>query len=474
MGSKKVEAIQPAPAARGVPVPAARGVHVLCIAAGAALVLDHLLTGVLLTPFLGAEAFVWANVLGSVLVALGIGTAAGEVLGKAAGGPPRGGFRLVALAGILIVLATWALPVVARAVLDRDPDSPWAPSLVIATLTVLPGVLLVAVVPAVVETATPEDAGATAILVRRALRRLSLAMLGGTASLALAAWPLRHAEEARIHLQLYGLGALLVVLGAVGMGGPGRAIAFTLLAALAGVVFGKKSEIHDERYQAALSEAFVLHGAGRYYAETCPDHVITGTELQRKLDEARKRLKGNDRKIAVLLVVETLRTLGPLNLSGTGLKGLLQIYLPEASKPLILPFIEQIASVQSDGKKMHLKIVRSTEDGHAHFRLPAKDGTEQEYEIEDDFDLTVLEPDARTTKIEIGPQVISRAGLFEFNDTVKTPFRCKNVALWVDACLLALTVENGPDTVILSASAQASVGKVQTRVLQTIDKATVK
>jgi hypothetical protein len=295
-------------------------------------------------------------------------------------------------------------------------------------------------------------------------------MLGGTGGVALCSFALRHADEAKVWAQLYGLGGALLVLGLVGLSGKGRAVGITAIAALCGLVFGAKSEIQKPEYETALSEAFVLRGAGRYYAETAPEHVLSGTDLERHLAQARKRLKGDDKKIAVLLVVETLKTLGPLNLSGSGLRGLLDIYLPPESKPLILPFVEQIAQVQSDGKKLHMKIARSNEDGHAHFKIPGKEG-DQEFEILDDFDLTVLTPNDWTTRLEIGPQVTEKAGLFEFNDTVRTPFRCKHVALWVDASLLSLTVENNTDRVILSASAQASVGKVQQRVLQTVEKA---
>jgi hypothetical protein len=444
--------------------------------AGAALVSQHLLTGVLLAPFLGGEAFVWGNVLGSLIVSLGLGMLGGELVSSLFGGAPRSGYRIVAVAGVLVALATWASPRVARAVLDRDPDSPWAPAIVLGALTVLPGVLLASVVPGMIEAALSRETGSPRALARTAVRRFALAMAGGVLGLAVSSPSIRHADEALVWAQLYGLGGLLVALALVGLGAPGRILALTAATAAAGLVLGSPSEVQKPEFQAALSEAFVLRGAGRYYAETCPDHVLSGTELERRLDAAKKRLQGNDKKIAVLLVVETLKTLGPLNLSGTGLKGLLDIYLPQESKPLILPLVERIASVQStgDGRKIHIKITRSNEDGHAHFTIPGQDQKVQEFEILDDFDLSIVTPDERTTKLEIGPQLVDKAGVFEFNDTIRTPFKCKNVALWVDASLLALTVENGEDRVTLAASAQASVGKVQSRVLQTIDKSLVK
>ena len=66
--------------------------------------------------------------------------------------------------------------------------------------------------------------------------------------------------------------------------------------------------------------------------------------------------------------------------------------------------------------------------------------------------------------------MVDKAGLFEFNDTIRTPFKCKNVFAWVDASLLSLTVENGQQQVVVSARAQASISDVKTRVLQVIDK----
>jgi hypothetical protein len=454
--------------------PPARGARVLCLCAGGALVLQHLLMGVVLSPFLGSDAFVWGNVLGSLVVSLGLGMLAGEVLGRLFGGNPRAGYRILALAGLLVALGAWASPIVARFALDMDPDSPWAPAMALGALTVLPGVLLAAVLPGMVEASVRDETGSAQKLARSAMKRFSLAMLGGIVGLAIASWSLRHADDAKLWAQLYALGALLVGLALVGLGGPGRGLAITAAVGVGTLISLSPSEIQYPRFQAALTEAFEMRGAGRYYAETCPDHVLTGTELARRLKAASKRLDQRDRKIAVLLVVETLKTLGPLNLSGSGLKNLLDIYLPQESKPLILPFVDKIASVQSDGKKIHMKITRSNEDGHAHFSIPGKDDEWQEFEILDDFDLILTYPDEHTTKLEIGPQVIHPAGFFEWNDTITTPFKCKNVSLFVDASLLALTVENGTDQVILSAVGQAKIGKIRTKALQVIDKSLVK
>jgi hypothetical protein len=301
-------------------------------------------------------------------------------------------------------------------------------------------------------------------------------MLGGVVGLGVASIGLRHAEETLIWQRLCGLGAALGLLGALGLGTPGRVATGLAGAGLAALLFLRPSEIQGAEFRAALRDAFDQYSAGRYYALTAPPHALSGTELERRLSEARRRLQGADGQIAILVVVETLKTLGPVNVSGQGLHGLLDLYLPSSSKRLVLPFIDQIAGVTSDGRRLRFRIVRSPEDGYAHFKIPGKEGEEQEFEVRGDFDLAITTSGARdeVTRLEVGPQTLEKAGAFEVNDTLRSPVVCKNVSLWIDACLLSVTVENEPDRVLVKAAAQASIGKVQTKLLQTIDKASIR
>lgn len=458
-----------------LPPPSVPGARVLALAAGCALAAQHVLTGLLATPFFGSEAFFWANVLGAFLLSAALGFALGDKASTLVGGAPRGPWRLLGLGSALVTLATWALPVVARAMLDRDPDSPLAPAATLLPVLVLPGFFLAAVVPASIPgVGAPIEPGKNPIAVAHlALRRFSLALLGGVLGLALVSYGLLHAEKAKVWAQLMGLGAGFVALAAFGLGRVGRVLAAVTLAVTAGLVFGRPSEIQSPEFEAALSDEAVLHGAGRYYARTADEHVLTGTELERKLGIAERRLQGADKKIAVLLVVETVKTMGPLNISGKGLKNLLDIYLPRESKPLILPFVDKIKAVHSDGHLFRFKIERE-QDGRAHFKVPgASEGELQEFAINDDFDLEVTSegPNDRVTKLTIGPQKVE-PGLI--HDTITTPLVCKNVALWIDASLLSITIDNQPQEVLLKASAQASVGAVQTKLLQSIDKAKVR
>ncbi|MBI3724047.1 hypothetical protein HY251_08870 [bacterium] len=453
-----------------------RGARLLCLVAGVALVVQHALTGLLSAPFFGGDAFVWGNVLGAFVVSLGVGTGFGDRLGALAGKASHRPWRLLALGGGLVYLATWALPLVARGVLDRDPDSPLAAAMTFAVILALPGSVLASIVPCVIGELGQDGPGDRLRIARIALRRFALAMLGGLGGLALASFVLRNAADLRVHLWLYGLGASLVAFALVGLGLYGRAAGCAALLLLGSLSFFEPSEIQTSEFRAALTDVLALRGPGIYYANRAEPHVISGTELERKLDIAKAKLKGNDKKIAVLLVVETLKTMGPLNLSGQGLKSLLDIYLPQQSKPLILPFVDRIESVQSDGRRMRFRIVRGL-DHCAHFKMPkgpAAPGEFHEFTITDDFELNVVVEgkEENITRLDIGPRHVE-PGIV--NDTIKTPFICNNVALgFVDACLLSLVVENGQDQVILRVQAQASVGKIQTQVLQVIEKGAVR
>lgn len=452
-----------------------RGGPALCFLAGVALVADHLLTGVLAMPFFGGHAFVWGNVLGAFVLALALGIGGGAPLGWLAGGPPRGSWRLVSLAGAAIVASTWAFPRVARHILDGSPDSLFAPGATFALVLSLPGACLAAAITSAIRADSGAGLSADAA-VKGALRKLAFAMLGGVVGLALASIGLRHSDQAPIWARLAGLGGALGLIGGLGLGTPGRVVMGVLGAGLVSLIVVRPSEVQGPEYRAALMDVFEPYSPGRYYALTAPPHVLTGTELERRLAAARHRLQGNDKKIAILVVIETLKALGPLNISGVGLKGLFDIYLPESSKRLVLPFIDQIAGVTSDGRRLKIRILRSPDDGYAHFKIPGENDAQQEFEIRDDFELAITSSGDRdsVTKLEIGPQLIEKAGTFGINDTVRSPIVCKNVALWIDACLLAVTVENRADLVSVRASAQASIGKLQSQVLQTIDKASVK
>jgi hypothetical protein len=87
-----------------------------------------------------------------------------------------------------------------------------------------------------------------------------------------------------------------------------------------------------------------------------------------------------------------------------------------------------------------------------------------------DFEIDMHEGGTPTEKLDtltILPQT-THPGIV--NDTTETFVVCENVALFLDAWLHAIEVENRTDRVIVRARAQAKIGGVQTQTLQTIDK----
>ena len=75
-----------------------------------------------------------------------------------------------------------------------------------------------------------------------------------------------------------------------------------------------------------------------------------------------------------------------------------------------------------------------------------------------------------TWRLEFGPRTTDKAGLFELNDTIRTPIRLPDIALWVDASLHALIVEDYPTHVVLKAEAQGDIGGVKVVEVKVIQK----
>ena len=73
-------------------------------------------------------------------------------------------------------------------------------------------------------------------------------------------------------------------------------------------------------------------------------------------------------------------------------------------------------------------------------------------------------------QLDIGPQLLDKAGLFDVYDRRRTPVMLPNVVLWVDACLLGLTLEDYPEQVVIKATAQGSIGDVQTIEVKALAK----
>ena len=71
---------------------------------------------------------------------------------------------------------------------------------------------------------------------------------------------------------------------------------------------------------------------------------------------------------------------------------------------------------------------------------------------------------------ERDPLTTVKAGIFDLHDTYRTPLRVLKVALWIDASLLGIVLEDYPDQVVVKALAQGEIGAVQTVDVQAIPK----
>jgi hypothetical protein len=444
---------------------------ILPIVAGAVLASWVVIAGLLGTAFFNAGAAYWANVIGGLALALGFGYGLGDRLGVIGGRSERTPGRLAIAAGAGVTLSAWALPLLARAILDRNPDSRFAAIFFALGAIALPGTLVATVVGATTQRPVGMDETAIGDRMQRTLpRRFALAMLGSVIGVALASATALGAVSERVYLFPYALGFLLVVAGAIATGAAGRVIAAALVAGLAGLILARPSEIQRRELLAALSEATGDAGAGLYYAtsELTPPEVLKGTKLERKLRVERRNV---DREISILLVIETLKRLGAATISGDGLRLTLELYLSDEAMEPVLPFLRRIASIRSNGMgHFWISILPEPHQDGARVTMVTEKGEPQSILFRKDFELDIKEERTSTETIDtltIEPQV-THPGLV--NDTIESYVVCENVALFLDAWLHAIEVDNKTDCVIVRAKAQAKIGGVQTATLQLIDK----
>src|SRR5262249_5837104 len=146
-------------------------------------------------------------------------------------------------------------------------------------------------------------------------------------------------------------GGTLLALGGAAGGGPSRVGALSLVAASTALVFVSPSEVQSTPFLNALADLTNPLGVGTYYAtsELTPPYVLNNTNVARWLKDAKGRLAERDRNIAILLILETLKRLGAMNISGDGLRQTLDLYLPGPSKTLVTPFLDKVTGIKSDG-----------------------------------------------------------------------------------------------------------------------------
>ncbi|MBX3467368.1 MAG: hypothetical protein KF878_10800 [Planctomycetes bacterium] len=447
------------------------GPRLLCFAGGAALSAFFVHVGLLATPFFGSGAFLWANVFACFLLALAAGFGLGDLIAIAAGrtNVERSAPRVAVAGGLLAWVAAWASPAVCRWALASDPEWTFAPALAIALTTLLPGALIAAIAPS--ELRARAGDGQAGDHGKGALRLMGLTSLGGITGIALSGPSLLRADEVDVWLHAYLCGALLAALGLAFLGNVARVGGALGLAGLIALSAVRPSEVQTAQFAVALKTAWREgQGAGLYYRRTLDKAVLNEDALRA---HAARVKAAEGEKAGVILACEMLMRLGEVTVSGEGLCRTLELLLPPDARPFILPFFEQIDSIRSDGRgNLALRIKRSRDEDGRRFTIPGeKPGEKVNFWYADDFTIHIIR-EGNIWRLEFGPLTTIKAGIFAIHDTYRTPLRVLRVALWIDASLLGIVLEDHADQVVVKAVAQGDVGGVRTIDVKAIPKET--
>jgi len=441
----------------------------LLLAAGAVAAGLHAVAGLMLTPFFGASPFFWAHVVASFPLSLALGILLGRPLRRRSA--PATPYRIGAIAGGLCAAVPIALAPCARAILDRNPDAPFAPALAVLVLVTLPAALATAVLPTLAR-AVARKRGLLPVIIASPGGALLVYAGGGVLGIAACAPALLRGADTPAWALLVGLGVALGIVASLGC--PGRQRVLWLGVVLgAGLACGASpSEVKSYEFQKALAQSWTLR-VGRYYLRTTGRRVLARTEVLEHWKRLRTEI-ASGKDVPAVLIVRTLERMGACRLTGEGLRQILDIYLPERAKAPIMPLLERIETVTSDGRgKVALSLRWDDEEEEIRVALPAGDGEETTFVFTRDPELTIHvdrgERDTVTT-ISFGPLEIERAGFFEANDTQKTPVRVEDAVLFFDAYLLDLSVVDAPETVTIVVRAQGSVGAPKDKIIKVFRK----
>lgn len=512
------------------------GVFVI-LAAGAALLGLHALGGLMLTPFFGATPIFWATVVLSAPLSLSLGLVAGQPAARLAARRPWVPNAIAAAAGLLVLAVPVVLAPLSRAILDRDPDSRIAAPLTVLILITIPSAAAAATLPGVVERTRPRPSNGgeqpkprpsgerTASRPSGGVRAsgsasgertrssasgeraspsgrtkpdapapeppppppprrsalstpgvpLLLFSLGGIGGIAACAPALLDPDRFQVWIPIWGFGWGLLLTGAFGLGQAFGSVVIILGAALVPVFLGQRNEVRDHAYEKAMKQAWRL-GVGRYYLDTAGRRVLDRSEVARKYAALHDSIAyASDKSIAAVLIVETLRTIGPATITGDGLREIFDLYLPVAVKPRVFPIVDKIAAVRSDGKgEIGFSLRRLAPDEDIEVTVPNEQGEPTTIVFTGDFTLSIhvdrVLDETRTT-VDFGPLEVEKAGFLSANDTFRTPVQIKDAALFFDAHLLGFNVISRKERVVVLVRAQGSVGGIKTEVLQIHDLA---
>ena len=435
------------------------------VMAGFALAGSHLLVGLFLTPFFGDGPFLWANIFASFLLSL----LGGVVLDSS---HIQSFFKKEACAFFyLLIGSTWLaatpliLPQVTRTILDTDPDNLFAALLSSLFLITLPGVLLVGTLPATIRCRPTNQQ-------LKGSQLLLTAFLAGNTLGVFIACPALLSEKYPALLLLGSMAWLPLFYAAWSWNGWFRVLALSAGTALAATLLFAPGELASLEFRAALRRSFKLH-VGRYYLATAGRRVLKDADIRHEFERITKSLEGKEdpAAAAIIAMVRTLKGLGPVETTGDGLAGTLKQLLSESTLRYLLPFLESVNKIISDGKGRISFVLKPTMRGQM---ITIPEGARPEEKVlklllKDDFSLAFTQQD-QLTNIRVEPEVVEKAGFFEMNETHKTPLRIKDVALWVDAHLLGCTIDNSKTRIVIKVKAQGSVGAVTEEVIYAVEK----
>ena len=433
--------------------------------AGLALTGSHLLVGLLVTPFFGDGPFLWSQIMLSLVLSIAGGLLLG--LERLHRGADKGLRRhnLFTAAGLIfgaspILLAPWV-----RTVLDANPTGWITLPLALGPLLSLPGSMLVALVPLAL--ADPS-------LRRGRLGRhgvLIATLLGAASGIAFVA-PLLLWPEASPQLALGGLGWLALAGATLEADGKRRLALLFALALSCALALFCPGELQSLEYRNALHKSFKRR-VGRYYLATAGRRVLERSDLKAHFEEILKEIETKEDRTAaaVLLTVEMLREMGPVQTTGAGLMDTLRPLLPEDARRFVFPLLEPYERVNSDGRgAIHFVVKPGFRNRVLNVPWNARaDEDVFKFVIRRDFTLLLRQRD-RTTNIEVEPKVVERAGFFEVNETHTTPLEIQDVKYFVDASVLGIRVENERDRVKIFVKAQGSLGPVVDQKVAVITK----
>lgn len=459
--------------------------QVLCFVAGASLSAFFIHVGMLATPFFGAGAFLWSNVLAALIGASVLGELVAFARWRQGASAAERHWSplapLAAIAGILGWVALYLVPVVCRTILDRDPTWTYAPALAVGVTAVIPGALLSAIVPTALAGSQKEpadhDSTSTRLRIqahgpREALVLRGLGLAGALVGVAACAFAVFRPERADVWLSGYGSAAATAVAALVYSGKTARVVGGLVLAALVGLSALRPSEVQTTEFAVALERAWRAgRGAGSYYLRTA-DEEGEATLADDALATRAKEIKGAERETpGVILACEMLLSLGDVRVKGEGLRRSMDIVLSAEAKKFLLPFFDQIEEINSNGNGL-LSVTLRRERGEEgrRFTIPGeKPGEVVNFLFKDDFTIHITR-ERSVWRLAFGPLTTRRAGIFDLNDTNETPLRVVNAVWVIDASVLGLIFEDYHDRLVVKAVAQGQIGDVKTIEVGTIKK----